>query len=324
MVTAGAWAIGGGPYWGDTDETQAVDALRAAMDHGIDAIDTAPIYGLGHSERMVGKAIEGRRDEVKVLTKVGLRWDREEGDLFFESTQPGGGVFKVYRNSRPDSVKEEVDASLERLGIDCIDLVQVHWNDPTTPIADTMGALAEVRAAGKVRQVGVSNYDPGMLEQAQAALGEVPLASNQPKYSLLARDIEEDVLPWTRAHDVGILVYSPLEQGLLTGKVRGDRHFAAGSGRDRRPTFRPANRSAVNGVLDTVVQPIAAAHGKSLAQTIIAWTVQVPGITTALVGVRTMEQAKENAGAGDLELSEDEFAAIDQAFSSLQLDLSED
>ncbi len=324
VVIAGAWAIGGGPYWGETDEDQAVDALRVAMDHGIDAIDTAPIYGLGHSERVVGKAIAGRRNEVKVLTKVGLRWDREEGDLFFENKNDDGSVFKIYRNGRPDSVKAEVDASLERLGIDCIDLLQVHWPDPTTPIAETMGALADVRAAGKIREIGVSNFTPDLLEQAQVALGDVPLASDQPKYSLVARGMETGVLPWAREHHVGVLVYSPLEQGLLTGKVRGDRHFEEGSGRDRRPTFRPANRDAVNRVLDTVVQPIADAHGSTLAQTIIAWTVGVPGITAALVGVRTPEQAIENAGAGDLLLTDEEFVEIDEAFEALKLDLSAD
>jgi aryl-alcohol dehydrogenase-like predicted oxidoreductase len=318
VITFGAWALGGG-YWGDQDDAASEDAIRAALDAGMDAIDTAPIYGLGRSERVVGRAIAGRRDEVRLLTKVGLRWDCEDGDHFFEGKQEDGSPLNVYRNGRPESVRLEVERSLQRLGVDHIDLVQMHWPDPTTPAADTVGALAELRAEGKIGAVGVSNYDVALLEEATAALGTVPLASNQPKYSLLAREMEADVLPWCRDHDVGLVVYSPLEQGLLTGKVRADRTFADDEGRSKRPTFLADNRRLVNAVLDTVMAPIAQAHDATLAQLTLAWTVQQPGVTVALAGARTPEQARQNAGAGDLVLAADEWAAIDQAFAALEL-----
>lgn len=318
VVTFGAWALGGGPYWGAPDDDVAVQAIRAALDAGIDAIDTAPVYGFGHSERVVGRAIAGRRDEVVLCTKVGLRWDCADGELFFESPQPNGEAVRVYRNSRPESVTHEVDASLVRLGVECIDLVQVHWPDPTTPVADTMGALCALHAAGKVRAVGVSNYDVAQLDEARSALGSVPLASTQPKYSLLARQIEQDVLPWCREHDVGVLAYSPIEQGLLSGKFRGGTR-PRGEGRTRRPTFREDNRRRVHALLDEVVRPIADGHGATLAQVVIAWTVEQPGLTTAIVGARRKEQAVENAAAGDLVLSASEWGAIDGAFAGLQL-----
>lgn len=319
VITFGAWALGAG-YWGPQDDERSVEAIQAALDEGIDAIDTAPIYGLGRSELVVGRAIAGRRDEVRVLTKVGLRWDCEDGDLFFSSKREDGSPLAVYRNSRPESVKLEVERSLLRLGVEHIDLVQVHWPDPTTPVADTMGALAELRAAGKIGAIGVSNYDVDLLEQAVAALGDVPLASVQPKYSLLAREIEADVLPWVRAHQVGLLAYSPLEQGLLSGKVRADRSFGEDEGRSRRATFLPANRARVNRLLDELVGPIAAAHGATMAQVVLAWTVQQPGVTVALAGARTASQARENAAAGDIELAREEWAAIDRAFAGLQLE----
>lgn len=322
VVTFGAWALGGG-YWGATDDEAAAAALNLAVDLGMTAIDTAPIYGLGHSEQLIGRALAGRRDEVQLLTKVGLRWDCEDGDLFFESKQGAERPLKVYRNSRPESVRLEVERSLERLGTEHLDLVQVHWPDPTTPVAETMGALADLHREGKIGAIGVSNYDTTMLAEAATALGEIPLASDQPRYSLVHREIEQDVLPWALEHGVGVLVYSPLEQGLLTGKVREDRRFGEGEGRNDRPSFRPGNRAAVNAVLDEVVAPVAAELGATLAQVIIAWTVARPGVSAALVGARTPEQVRENAGAGELVLSAEAWQAIDRAFADLRLDLSE-
>ena len=324
VVTFGAWAIGGWG-WGGRDEATdraAVDAMRRAIDRGMFAIDTAPVYGFGHSEELVGRAIAGRRDRVTVMTKAGLRWDDERGKQAFEGTDDRGTARRIFFNSRPDSVRHEVEASLGRLGIETLDLLQIHWPDPTTPIAETMGALADLRAEGKLRAIGVSNYGPDQLAEAQAALGDVPLASDQPKYSLVCRDIEADVMPYACEHDVGLVVYSPLEQGLLTGKVPAERSFPESDGRHKRPTFRPDNRAKVNAALDAVVAPVAAAHGATLGQTVLAWTVAQPGVTSAIVGARNPEQVDENAAAGDLELTPDELAAIDRAFTDLDLDLS--
>jgi aryl-alcohol dehydrogenase-like predicted oxidoreductase len=316
-VAFGAWAIGGW-QWGGTDETAAVEALRAGIDAGITAVDTAPIYGFGRSEELVGRAIAGRRAQVQVLTKAGLRWDAEGGELAFDGLD-NGKPLRIYRNSRPESLRAEVDASLRRLGIEQIDLLQIHWPDRTTPVADSMGALLDLKRAGKIQAIGVSNFTPELLDQALQALGDVPLASTQERYSLLARGIEGAVLPWARAHDVGVLAYSPLEQGLLTGKVSGGRSFPAGDERARRGLFSAENRLRVNAALERSVQPIAAHLGATLAQVVIAWTIAQPGITCALVGARTPAQARENALGGELELTREQIDSIGHDFAELQL-----
>jgi len=321
VVGFGAWAIGGW-YWGGTDDDLALGAVRAALDAGMTAIDTAPVYGFGHSERVVGRAIAGRRDEVVLMTKVGLRWDDPRGEFHFRTVDAKGDVVRVHRNARPDSVRTEVERSLERLAVEHVDLIQVHWPDPTTPVAETMGALAELRAEGKVREIGVSNYPPDLVEEARLALGDVPLASDQCKYSLVARDIERDLLPYARAREVGVLAYSPLEQGLLTGEVPESRSFPADDGRNKRPSFRRENRRRTNAVLSEVVEPIARARGRSIAQAVLAWTIAQPGVTSALVGARSAEQARANAAAGDVELAPEELARIDGAFRGLELDLA--
>jgi aryl-alcohol dehydrogenase-like predicted oxidoreductase len=318
-VVFGAWAIGGW-NWGGADEDLAVRAIQAAIDAGSTAIDTAPVYGFGLSERIVGRAIQGRRERVVVMSKVGLRWDDAAGDLYFETVDQDGVKRAVHRNARPESVKVEVEASLARMKVDVIDLIQLHWPDPGTPIEDTMSALLELKKAGKVRAIGVSNHTTAMMEAAQRALGDVPLASDQPKYSLLVRDIEKDILPFCRARNIGVIVYSPLEQGLLTGKVPAERAFAQSDGRHKRPTFAAQNRALVNDVLHRVVQPIADQHRATLGQIAIAWTIAQPGITSAIVGARTPEQAVENAKAGDIVLSAGELSAIRTAFEGLVLE----
>ena len=320
VVTFGAWAIGGWG-WGGRDDAAAKAALREALDFGMGAIDTAPVYGFGHSERIVGEAVRGRRDEVLLLTKAGLRWDDDRGKLAFQGKDDRGVERRIHFNARPDSIRHEVEQSLRRLGVDVIDLLQMHWPDPETPLAETMGALADLHREGKIRAVGVSNYTVEMMAAAQEALGDVPLASDQPRYNLVRRDIEADVLPWARANEVGLVVYSPLEQGLLTGTVGPDRTFPEGDGRATRDSFRPANRAAVNAVLSEVVAPIAREHGATLGQVSLAWLLAQPGITSVLAGVRTAAQVRENIGAGELELAADETAAIDRAFSALDLEL---
>lgn len=313
-LSFGGYAIGGW-YWGRNDDGAALDAIRASIDGGMTALDTAPIYGFGHSERLIGQAIRGRREEVTVMTKVGLRWDHPEAPVFFE-TEAAGKRMGVQRTSEPASVRHEVEQSLGRLGIECIDLVQVHAPDPDTPIADTMGALAELRDEGKLRAIGVSNYSVEQLDEASEALAPHPLASDQPHYSLLSRDIEKDVLPWAREHGVGLLTYSPLEQGLLTGKVDASRTFEASDGRSRRTAFSRANRLRVLAVLERAVAPIARAHDVTLAQVVLAWTAAQPGITSILVGARTAEQAAENSVAAGLVLAPEELRCLDRAFQS--------
>jgi aryl-alcohol dehydrogenase-like predicted oxidoreductase len=183
-----------------------------------------------------------------------------------------------------------------------------------------MGALLELRAAGKLRAIGVSNFSTAMMDEARAALGEVPLASDQPKYNLVGRDIEREILPFARSREIGVIVYSPLEQGLLTGKVGPERVFPADDGRHKRATFMPENRRRVNEVIARVVAPIAERHSATIGQVVIAWTIAQDGITSAIVGARTSEQACENAAAADLALATEEIAAIRAAFEELRLE----
>jgi aryl-alcohol dehydrogenase-like predicted oxidoreductase len=317
-VTLGAWAMGGW-FWGGADDDESAATVRAAVDVGITSIDTAPVYGFGHSERVLGRAIRGIRDQVQILTKVGLRWDCEDGDHFFDTEDPAGKRYRLYRNLRPDSVRAEVDSSLARLGVDHIDLIQCHWPDPSTPIPETMGALAALVQAGKVGAVGVSNFSVEQLAEAQAALGDIPLASDQPKYSVLDRRIERDVLPWCRENQVGVVVYSPMARGLLTGRVTMDRVFAGSDGRSTDPRFHPVNRKRV---LDALAQlaELVEAHGITPANLVVAWALHQPGITAALVGARTPAQARENAAAATVKLSDEEWSQVDAVFGSLRLE----
>jgi len=315
-VILGTWAIGGW-MWGGTDDRAALEAIGKAIDAGMTSIDTAPIYGFGHSERVVGQGIAGRRDQVQILTKYCLRWDREEGELFFETAGPDGKPTKVYRNARKQSVIEECERSLQRLGTDYIDLYQCHWRDNTTPVAETMEAMEKLLADGKIRAAGVSNFTVEEIRQAREV---VPLAADQPPYSMVRRDIEAELLPYCRQNNVGVIVYSPLQLGLLTGKVSMDREFPRDDQRHGSPYFRPANRRRVLAFLEEI-RPIADAHGATLAQLVISWTIRRPGVTAALVGARNPQQAEENAAAAGLSLTEEETRQIDSLLDDLKLEL---
>jgi len=305
-VIFGAWAAGGW-YWGPQDDADSIRAIQAGIDAGITCIDSAPIYGMGHSEEVVGKAIQGRRDQVILATKCGLRWDTPgEGCDPWTYEAIDGSEHSVVRNLRKHAVIAEVEQSLKRLGTDVIDLYQCHWPDRSTPIAETMEAMVTLREQGKIRAIGVSNFTPDMMAEC---LRVAPLASDQPKYSLLTRGIEADVLPFCREHQVGIIVYSPLEQGILTGKVTLDRTFPPGDYRNGHPWFQPANRARVLAALEKV-KPIAAAHGATLGQLALAWIIAQPGVTSAIVGARTPEQSRENAKAGEIRLSVAELQQI--------------
>jgi len=319
-VVLGAWAIGGW-FWGGTDDEAAIAAIRASLDAGIRGIDTAPVYGFGHSERVVGQAIAGRRDEVVLMTKVGLRWDDDRGAWFFRDQDAQGAELDVYRNGRPDSVRWEVEQSLGRLGVDTIDLVQCHWPDPTTPVEDTMGELARLADEGKVRAIGVSNYGPELLERAESALAAEgrALASDQPPYSLIERGLEADVLPWCRDHQVGVIVYSPMARGLLSGKVGPERVFPPTDGRRDSPLFSIENRRKVMAALDQA-RELTGALGCTLAQLVVAWCFHQPGVTASIVGARNPAQARENAAAATVELGTEELEWLADLFDAVDLD----
>lgn len=310
VVGFGAWAIGGW-MWGGSDDRKAIEAIHAALDAGVNLIDTAPAYGFGHSERLIGEAIRGRRDKVVLATKCGIIWDRAEGEFFFEADEKGRasgpGAKKIYRCLRPASIRNELEQSLRNLQTDCIDLYQTHWQDSTTPIAETMAELERLKAAGKIRAIGVSNCTTDHL----AAYGDIQ--SDQEPFSLIDRRIEQGgSLDFCRRKGIAVLAYSPLSNGLLTGKIAPNRQFGPGDLRGGNPRFQPDKLAAVNAALARL-QPIADAHGATIAQLIIARTCLVPGITCALCGARNAKQAIENAAAADIALNATETAAIDAA-----------
>jgi methylglyoxal reductase len=321
VVAFGAWAVGGW-MWGGVEESEAVKTINAAIDAGINFIDTAPIYGFGRSEEVVGKAIKNRRDEVILATKCGMVWDVEKGDFFFTSDaeiiRKDGGDIKVYLYLGPESIRREVEASLKRLGTDHIDLYQTHWQESTTPIADVMEELLKLRDEGKIRSIGVSNVSVSQFEEYRA-VGAVD--TDQEQYSMLFREHEKCLLPYCAGNDLAFLAYSPLAQGLLTGKVGPDRVFPEGDQRRAKPRFSAENRAKIATMLEKF-KPIAEERGITLGQLAIAWTLAQPGCTHALVGARTPRQAVENAAAGDIELSKEELATMAAAADELGGDIA--
>ncbi len=315
VITFGAWAAGGWK-WGGTDRKEAVKAIRAAYDEGVTAIDTAPIYGMGLSEEIVGEAIKGiPRDGVQLLTKFGWRWDVKKGELGMRTRDNSGHPLDVYKYAGKESVIHECEQSLRRLGTDHIDLLQHHTPDPTTPISETMEALELLVQQGKVRYAGVSNYN---LEQMREADRSPVLVSNQRHYSMLRREIEQDVVPYAQQHGLGIVAYSPLGRGLLTGKIRPGHVFAEGDHRSGMGFFGAENVKRVDAMLEKL-RPIAAEKGCTLAQLVLRWTMDRPGITVLLVGARDPRQALENAKAVHVRLGDDERQRIDAAVEGLEL-----
>jgi methylglyoxal reductase len=310
-VGLGTWAIGGW-MWGGTDERQSVAAIQAAIDEGISLIDTAPAYGQGLSEKIVGEAIRGRRDRVVLATKCGLVWHTTKGNHFFDyDGRP------VHRYLGADSIVYEIEQSLKRLGTDYIDHYITHWQDPTTPIAETMEALELLKRDGKIRSIGASNVSPEDLE-TYVATGQ--LDAVQEEYSMVKRDIEQTLLPTCMRHRVSTLSYSSLALGLLSGRVDPDRVFVGDDQRRENPRFSIANRAKVARLMEEI-RPIADAHGASEAQVVIAWTISQPGITFALCGARNPEQAEENARAGRMRLSDEEVRKISEAATRHLTDL---
>ena len=309
VVGFGAWAVGGW-MWGGTDEAESIKAIQSAIDAGITLVDTAPVYGFGVSEEIVGKAIAGRRDSVVLATKCGLVWDREKGNEFFRSDRVtirlDATEIEVHRYLGPESIRNEIEESLKRLRVDTIDLYQTHWQDATTPIADTMAELLKLRDEGKIRAIGVSNVTTEHLEEYRQAGA---IASAQERYSMLDRGKEADVLPYCADTGLAFLAYSPLASGLLTGKIAADRVFGEGDQRDGKPRFAPENLAKVSAMLEAM-RPVLDKHGASCAQLAVAWALHQRGCTHALVGARNPAQARENAAAGDLMLDPEDLSVI--------------
>lgn len=313
VVGLGAWAIGGW-MWGGTDESESIRAIHAALDAGINLIDTAPIYGFGRSEQIVGKAIHDRRDKVVLATKCSMVCNPTVGSFKFRSDAAGpntNGHIIIHIYAGPESVRQEVEDSLQRLQTDHIDLLQTHWQDTTTPIAETMEALLELKSQGKVRAIGACNATSDQLRQYSQA---GPFDSDQEKFSLVNREIEQDQLPFCRENNLAVLAYSPLGRGLLTGKIGPDRQFAAGDQRGSDPMFSVENRARIAAMI-AKWQPLCQNHNITPAQLVTAWTAAQPGLTHVLCGIRTVQQATENAAAGDLELTPEELKIIDDSYA---------
>ena len=307
-ITFGGWAAGGW-MWGKTDRNDTIEAIRASYNLGVTSIDTAPIYGQGESESIVGEAIKDLpRNKIQILTKYGMRWDLAKGDFGFKSKNNQGEDIDIYKYAGRESIIKECEDSLKRLGTDYIDLYQIHWPDSTTPIAETMEAVAQLIKEGKVRYAGVCNYNAAQMEEASHTL---PLISNQIPFSMVNRIIEEETVPYCMKHNKAILAYSPLERGLLTGKMRPGHTFAAGDHRATNKFFTDESITRTNTFLEKI-KPLADSKNATLAQLIIRWTIERPGITIALVGARNKEQAIENAKATEINLSHDEIDFINQ------------
>ncbi len=314
-ITFGAWAIGGW-MWGGSERKDAVEAIRASYDQGVTSIDTAAVYGQGLSEEIVGEALQGiPRDKVQVMTKFGMRWDETKGEFAFRSQDNEGKPLDIYKYAGRDSIIKECEASLRRLKTDYIDLYQIHWPDVTTPIAETMETLAGLVKAGKVRAVGVSNYDKAQMVEAEKT---IKLASNQVPFSMVRRDIEAELVPYCVEKHKAILAYSPLQRGVLTGKIKPGYIFNEGDNRGESKYFTGQNLFRINAFLDEL-RNLAADKGASLAQLVIRWTLDRPGITIALVGARNAAQAVQNAGAIRLRLNAEEIGMINGKLEAVKL-----
>ena len=315
-IIFGAWAIGGW-MWGGADRKDAIKAIHKSLDMGLTSIDTAAVYGFGLSEEIVGEAIRGIRDEVQILTKYGLVWDKKVGKFYFPSVNNEGKPVSIYKYAGKESIIHECEQSLKRLKTDYIDLYQIHWPDPSTPIPETMEAAARLIREGKILAAGVCNYTVEEMEKAEASIN---LASNQVPYSMVRRDIENDLVPWCIKHEKSILAYSPLQRGLLTGKFKPGHQFGPGDTRPDTPWFKEKNMNNTNNFLEELA-PLSKSKNATIAQIVLRWTMQMPGITAVLAGARNADQVTDNAGAMNFTLSQEEMQGINSKLKKLELEL---
>lgn len=292
----GAWAIGGGDWqysWGPQDDSDSIAAIHRALDLGVNWIDTAAIYGLGHSEEVVARALRGMSRKPYVFTKCSMRWRDDKS---------------IYNSLRADSVAEELEASLRRLQVDVIDLYQVHWPNPEGEIEEGWEALERLRRQGKIRWIGVSNFN---VEQMKRAEKIAPITSLQPPYSMLRRAIEAEILPYAQEHGIGVINYSPMVSGLLTGKMTAERVAAmpADDWRRKGVEFNEP-RFSRNVRLVDLLREIGSKHGVTPGVVAVAWTLHHPAITAAIVGGRNARQVEETAPALTFRLNEDEYQRI--------------
>lgn len=300
-IGLGGWAIGG-PWnwgWGEQDDAESLKTIRRSLELEVNWIDTAAVYGLGRGEEVVGRAVKERRKEVFLATKCGMVWDNRR---------------RVSYSNRPESIRKECEASLRRLSTDYIDLYQIHWPDKNVPVEDSWGEMIRLKEEGKVLCIGVSNFGVDLLERCQKIC---PVQSLQPPYSMVHRYAEKETLPWCKEHGVGVVAYSPLQNGLLTGKF--DRDFMRTLAEDdwrRAQNNRYFTEPLFSKVLDFAegIRPIAEKHDKTIAQLAIAWVLMHPAVTSAIAGARKVAQAEENAGGAGWRIEEAEMEKIEEVF----------
>ena len=296
-VVLGTW-VSGGWAWGGADDGESIAAILKALEAGINFIDSAPVYGFGKSELIVGEALKqwGKRDEVVVATKCCLQWDEREN---------------IQRNASPERIAHEVDQSLKRLGVDRIDLYQIHWPDPRVPFESSMEAMLKLQDAGKIRYIGLSNFS---REQVEACLKAGPVHSLQPPYNLFERGAEAELLPFCREKEIATLVYGGLCRGLLTGKFTGEEKFPRGDLRRGDPKFKPDRfKQYVNAV--DALKKTAAKYGRTPAQFALRWALQQPGVTTVIAGARTARQAEENVGISGWQIEPEDLAKVEEVLA---------
>jgi aryl-alcohol dehydrogenase-like predicted oxidoreductase len=296
----GAWAIGGGNWeygWGSQDDDDSIAAIRKALDLGINWIDTAAVYGLGRSEEVVARAVSGMSEKPLIFTKCSIIWD--------DSTR------QITHTLKADSIRREVEDSLRRLQVEAIDLYQIHWPDPDEEIEEGWQVLAELKQAGKVRHIGVSNFDVSQMERANQI---APVETLQPPYSLIKREIEDDILPYCQQNDIGVIAYSPMYSGLLTGKMTSER-IASFPDDDWRKTDEEflEPRLTRNLALQDKLVEIGQKYNTSAAAVSVAWTLRHPAISAAIVGARNPQQVEGYIAAADLGLKDDDVAEIEQS-----------
>ncbi len=312
-ITYGSFAIGGN-MWGGNEKKDSIASVHASLDHGVTSIDTAPFYGFGLSEEMIGEAIKGKdRSKIQLLTKFGLVWDgsnQGKGEFFFDASE-NGKTIPVYKFASKANIIKELEESLKRLGTDYIDLLQIHWPDSTTAISETMEALGVLIQQGKIRAAGVCNYSVDQLKEASATL---TLASNQVSYSMLNRSIEQDLVPYALENQTGIIAYSPMERGLLTGKYLTENTLKQDD--HRNGYFSQFDLEKVKSLIATLA-PIAQNKGVTVAQLVLRWTTLQPGITVVLAGARNASQSIANAQAMDINFTAEELILINNELSKL-------
>ena len=298
VIGYGAWGIGGAPFWSNEGDSKSIESIKISYESGINFFDTAPVYGFGHSEKLIGKALKSVRDKIILATKCGLRWGKES-------------LGSLRKDASRKSILEEIDQSLKRLNTEWIDIYQVHWPDLQTSQKETMETLLEIQAQGKIRYIGVSNYS---VEQIKESSRYGKIISLQPEYSLLAREIEKDIVPVCLEKKIGIIAYSPLASGVLTGKYGRDTKFKDWRSKGIIGTFTG------EGFLKNInkvkrLKEIAKEEGKTCGQIAINWVLRQPGLTTALVGVKNAGQVEENIKAIGWQPSKENCKKIEEIFA---------